>query len=420
MEDFSLTSSAEHWPVAYSAPEEQFPYIYMLQPTYSGDGFSTAEFPLSWNTQWACNPYVIGVTESHPMPALGPTPLPPSPSSNLEHHFLPQDVRPEAYAPGSVHLHEGFSRVEHMQSSLDASDRIVGAGDGDTSTDVWSPTINEVGQEYIASEFCLVTSYRDSFASLPHHVDEKIPTNLHGVTSLPSTSESYGDHFYHGHCTSSHDRPPSTPPDPPALSLDAEDPQWKLSLDTYGWIFAVMYPKRRPNKKEPTPSGPCRLCPSISRRPGILQQHLTVLHRQRIARKVLAGHQYNAVLALAFVVAQLESHPDAEHEADATCCERVRFKDLIARHPLGPDRLNLDEFPLLSQKLSEFSARDSWMGVRCKHCGMLATRSVALAEHANVCAGAKRVSQSNGTVVDRPTVKLTSSGRAARPSRATH
>ena len=30
-------------------------------------------------------------------------------------------------------------------------------------------------------------------------------------------------------------------------------PQWKLSLDTYGWIFTVMYPKHCPNKKEPTP-----------------------------------------------------------------------------------------------------------------------------------------------------------------------
>jgi hypothetical protein len=150
-----------------------------------------------------------------------------------------------------------------------------------------------------------------------------------------------------------------------------------------------------------------------------LQQHLTGLHRQRLARKVLGGHQYNAVLALAFVVAQLESYSDAEREADITCCERARFKDLITRHPLGHDRLDLHEFPLLSQKLTEFSVCDSWMGVRCKHCGMLATRSVALVEHANVCAGAKRASQSNETIGGRPTVRLTSSGRAARPSRTT-
>lgn len=185
------------------------------------------------------------------------------------------------------------------------------------------------------------------------------------------------------------------------------------------WIFAVMYPKRRPNKKEPTPSGQCRLCPSVSKRPGILQQHLTVLHRQRLARKVLAGHQYNAVLAFAFVVAQLESYTGVESEGDLTRHECSRFKDLIGRHPLGQDRLHLDEFPLLYQQLAEFSARDSWMGVRCKFCGMLATRPVALAEHANVCAGANRASQSDDTGVDNPTVKLKTSGRVARPSRAT-
>src|ERR1700733_354844 len=196
----------------------------------------------------------------------------------------------------------------------------------------------------------------------------------------PSISGSHPDRTCHGHSTSAHN-PTNAPYPDPALTLDAEDPQWKLSLDTFMWIFAVMYPKRRPNKKEPTPSGQCRLCPSISRRPGILQQHLTVLHRQRLARKVLAGHQYNAVLALAFVVAQLDSYTGVESEGDLTCCERSRFKDLIERHPLGQDRLDLNEFPLLYQQLTEFSARDSWMGVKCKYCGMWATRAVALVEH---------------------------------------
>ena len=77
-----------------------------------------------------------------------------------------------------------------------------------------------------------------------------------------------------------------------------------IDLETYGWIFAVMYPKRRPDKKKPTPTGPCLLCDSICKRPGILQQHVTVIHRQLLARKRLAGQPFNVGLALAFVVAK--------------------------------------------------------------------------------------------------------------------
>lgn len=74
------------------------------------------------------------------------------------------------------------------------------------------------------------------------------------------------------------------------------DPDWRLTLDTYEWLFAVMYPKRRPDKRRPTPSGPCQLCESTCKRPGILQQHVTILHRQRLARKHLAGKPYDCNL----------------------------------------------------------------------------------------------------------------------------
>lgn len=347
------------------------------------------------------------------MPALAPTPLPPLPPFDIDHHLPPPNARPEGYAFDSACLHDGFSPGEYIQSCLDATGRNPAAGDEGTLAGVWPHARDETVQERLANEFCPSTSDRDSFPSLPREFDEESPTTLHGATPATSSSAS---HIYHGHSAPASDPPNTAPPNIPSAP-DAEDPQWKLSLDTYTWIFAVMYPKRRPNKKEPTPSGPCRLCSSVSRRPGILQQHLTVLHRQRLARKVLAGHQYNGVLALAFVVAQLESYPGDEYEADITSSECARFKDLIARQPLGQDCLDPREFPLLFQKLTEFSARDGWMGVKCKYCGMLATRSVALVEHANVCAGAKRASQADETIVDRPPVRLTTSGRAARPSR---
>jgi len=192
----------------------------------------------------------------------------------------------------------------------------------------------------------------------------------------------------------------------------------RLTLDTFEWLFAVMHPKRRPDKKKPTPSGPCQLCDSTCKRPGILQQHVTILHRQRLARKRLAGKPYDLQLALAFVVAQVLCEVVVNAHIDAVHQESQTFLAALRDNPAGLDPLVPSTFPSLYRKLDESSRLESWVGVRCQHCGMWATRPVHLKEHAAVCSGAERTSVSpNSETGSNEPIRLTASGRAARPNR---
>jgi len=200
--------------------------------------------------------------------------------------------------------------------------------------------------------------------------------------------------------------PIETPPRTEAAgNLASTTPGLRLTLDTYEWLFSVMYPKRRPDKSKPTPSGQCRLCDSTCKRAGILQQHVTILHRQRLARKHLAGKPYDLQLALAFVVAQVlcgvaNAHTDAVQESQA-------FLAMLKGNPEGLNPLLPDVFPSLLLKLDEFSRLESWVGVQCQFCGMWATRPVALEQHAAIC---------TRTGQEAKPLRLTASGLAARPN----
>jgi len=214
----------------------------------------------------------------------------------------------------------------------------------------------------------------------------------------------------------------SLPPIEGPGNLPSTNPNWRLTLGTYEWLFAVMYPKRRPDKKKPTPSGPCRLCDSTCKRAGILQQHLTILHRQRLARKHVAGQPYNLPLALAFVVAQVQCGIVLNAQTNAVHEECRTFLAALKDNPAGLEPLGPQEFPSLRSKLDELSRHQTWVGIQCQNCGMWATRPVALEEHATVCAGIKRSGQqsslmASSTVGFNEHLKLTASGLAARPVR---
>lgn len=237
--------------------------------------------------------------------------------------------------------------------------------------------------------------------SFPHPYIPLVPSNYLGNTSSRDDAEY---------------RTQLLPQMESARILRLTDPDWRLTLSTYEWLFAVMYPKRRPDKKKATPSGPCQLCDSTCKRPGILQQHLIILHRQRLARKHLAGQPYNLQLALAFVVAHIRSGVVLNAQMDAVHQESQSFLAALKNSPAGLEPLEPQAFPLLLSKLGELSMQETWVGVQCRNCGMWATRRIALEEHATVCAGIKR---SGHSLVAGPTVnlKLTASGLAARPNR---
>lgn len=211
----------------------------------------------------------------------------------------------------------------------------------------------------------------------------------------------------------------------PITPLDPDDPNWKMSKDKYEWLFAVLYPKRRSNKGQNAPSGQCWLCHSVSKRAGSLQQHLAVIHRQRLARKVRAGRQYNHLLALAFVIAQVEAEERSisgkGYNLSASECDR--FQVLLALGPISKETLPTNLFPTLFQRLMEFCFRESWVGVSCLKCGTWATRRVAMKEHALICPGPPETHSSSASPSPRldlpivPTLRLTQSGQAARPSR---
>jgi len=196
-----------------------------------------------------------------------------------------------------------------------------------------------------------------------------------------------------------------------------EHPEWTLTSDLYQWIFAVLYPKKRPNKKIPTPTGACRLCRSDCKRPGILQQHVRVLHRQRLARRAFAGQSFNVELALAFVVAEIRSASPQPEGNPLVLAECDEFWGLVDR-PGGLGSLSLHKFPLLRAKLEELIEGDDWIGVQCKGCGMWATRQVALNEHTAVCTARKQAdSDADAESSVQYQLRFTPSGLAVRPPR---
>lgn len=175
---------------------------------------------------------------------------------------------------------------------------------------------------------------------------------------------------------------PSTNSEPKQHSITATN-YVSLTRETYDWMFSVMYPKRRSNKQIPTPSGECHLCPSVSKKPGILQQHLTILHRQKVARRFILGQHtpFDLVIAIAFTVAQLRSK-DVDSPARTECDV---FSDLLRVSPKGLESVSLADFPILGERLTEFANHESWKGLQCARCGVTTTRKIALVEHAAVC-----------------------------------
>lgn len=165
----------------------------------------------------------------------------------------------------------------------------------------------------------------------------------------------------------------------------ADHPSWRLTQETYDWIVATLDPKKRPDKSVPAPSGQCRLCTSVCQRSGTLQQHIIILHRQKLARKVAAKQRFNLELAIAFVVAQLRS----DHGVVQIHPECAEFTKLLARSPEGLAPLPLSSFPFLREKLVTFSAEERWMGVRCHSCGVMVTKRRVLDEHMPLCPGRK-------------------------------
>jgi len=207
--------------------------------------------------------------------------------------------------------------------------------------------------------------------------------------------------------------------DDEATMLVSTHPDWRLTPGIYEWLFAVMHPKRRPNKRVPTPTGPCLLCGSICKRPGILQQHLTVIHRQRLSRKHLARQSFNVELALAFVVAELSSGANVENDSVLQECRS--FFGALKSGPTGLEPVEADAYLLLRQKFDEYCQLQSWVGVQCEACGMWATRPAALEEHRLICVGAGQTEHTSGpsdeaTNPHQP-LRLTASGLAARPMR---
>ena len=188
-----------------------------------------------------------------------------------------------------------------------------------------------------------------------------------------------------------------------------------LTFDIYNWMFAVLYPKRRNDKTVPTPSGQCRLCNAYCKRSGILRQHVVIIHRQRIARKVVIGQRYCAELALAFVVAQLESDMCSD---SAASIEVGAFKKHLAANLTGLAPTSVENYPALLGKLVEFCNDNSWVGVKCNGCGTWLTRPVALADHASLCTKPLEANpDSNATSPTEPPLRLTAKGLAARPTR---
>ena len=106
-------------------------------------------------------------------------------------------------------------------------------------------------------------------------------------------------------------------------------------------------------------------------------------------------------------------------QMDAVHREGQAFLGILKNNPTGSESLQPGAFPLLHQKLDEFSRLESWVGVQCRDCGVWATRPIALEEHAAVCAGFKLSTDSTGlrNVFQEP-FRLTASGLAARPHRS--
>lgn len=160
-----------------------------------------------------------------------------------------------------------------------------------------------------------------------------------------------------------------------------------LDEGLYNWLLAVLYPRRRLNRKaEPTPSGRCRLCTTICRRPGSLQQHVQIIHRQRIARKFNNKQPHSRELAFAFVVAHLQASPCGIDGALRQ--ESEQYLDCLRTcPPSGLVLADSDGFPNLERVLSDVISGNGWLGAKCERCSLWLTKTSGLREHRNSCAG---------------------------------
>lgn len=190
---------------------------------------------------------------------------------------------------------------------------------------------------------------------------------------------------------------------------------WKLTRDDFNWLASVLAPKRRPNKREPTPSGTCRFCDVVCARAGSLQQHVVFQHRQRIARKCMANDFFNQDLALAFTVLQLDADNEYEDMSytdvnlggrrtiqEATECDLFRAN--LAEGPVT----SLSSYPHLEARFRKYCTVEKWRGVHCSACGMLVQRKLNLDEHRSKCPA----------ILGSYSVKSKGAGRGARPDDA--
>ncbi|KAF8327141.1 uncharacterized protein EI90DRAFT_1818086 [Cantharellus anzutake] len=167
---------------------------------------------------------------------------------------------------------------------------------------------------------------------------------------------------------------------------------WHMTLDDFSWLASVLSPKRRPNKREPTPSGTCRFCDVICARAGSLQQHVVFQHRQRIARKYIGNDHYNQDLALAFTVLQLDADSEYEDMSNTDtnmggrrtteeATESEVFRAALANGPVT----SMASYPHLVARFHRFCMAEKWRGVHCSACGMLVQRKLNLSEHQAKC-----------------------------------
>ncbi|KAF8329835.1 uncharacterized protein EI90DRAFT_1351593 [Cantharellus anzutake] len=164
---------------------------------------------------------------------------------------------------------------------------------------------------------------------------------------------------------------------------------WHMTLDDFHWLASVLFPKRRPNKRKPTPSGTCRFCDVVCSRAGNLQQHVVFQHRQRIARKYIENDHYNQDLALAFTVLELDvgggmSNMDANMGGHRTT-EEASESDLFSAALVTGPVTSMASYPHLLARFHRFCMAEKWRGVHCSACGMLVQRKLNLSGHQAKC-----------------------------------
>lgn len=362
----------------------------LQSPALSGSSYiSSPQPPQNWNyaARW-------GSDGSPPMPAYGPLPRYPAEIapydnsiSTAVHHEVPTTWVPAQYQPPFREDRHAVQRAWYYDNYTDAN---LPSGASEQSGVQWSSSQEQRGGSWPHDSAGVIRRERGSMPS-----NEPYPAPQSHIPPPRLTQRASISQFPE-HTSPSESFTSTSPSASSSQPLAPDNSEWRLTPVVYQWLFAVMYPKRRPDKSQPTPTGPCLLCDTVCKRPGILQQHLIIVHRQRIARKLHGGQRFSFELALAFVVAQIRSVPNREYSLLEGECDL--FCGTLENNPGGLAALGHDELPLLRQKLNEFARDESWIGVQCQLCGVWATRPVAMEEHLLVCARNKPPDEESASV----------------------